>query len=408
MIGGGIAGLTAALKLAGQGVAVELTEKSPFLGGYGITYSCKATDECAACGACTVEQTLAKVLEAPAVTIHPRAALVSVKKNKDAFTAKVKIAPEIIDPEKCTGCGACYEKLKGTGAVLRAFSPLAGPLFAADAEVLKKAPALKDPLAASCPEGAIRTDAAEKTQTIKADAVIVATGFAPFNACRKPTYNYKVIPNVITGMDLENSLRENGRLLRPSDGRPVRKAAFIQCVGSRDFRLENPWCSQVCCAYALRSAMAAKHKDSELHVTVFYMDIQTVGKKFPEFYEKCRGALRFVRSIPTDIYPLEEGRARIVYADPETGKLAEDDYDLVALSVGITPPAENKDMAGLLEVGLSADGFFASGNGPARTISTREGVFLAGTAEGPRSILDSAAHAGAAAADVLRHIRALS
>ncbi|MEZ4549828.1 MAG: FAD-dependent oxidoreductase [Desulfobacterales bacterium] len=259
-------------------------------------------------------------------------------------------------------------------------------------------------LADVCPEGAIVTGDAPQTKEVLADAMVVATGFKPFDAARKGTYGYNRFPNVISGLDMERIKRRKGYMARPSDGQLAQKIAFIQCVGSRDENLGNLWCSQVCCPYALRSAESLKHKNPDLDVTVFYMDIQNTGKSFPVFYETCKNDIRFIRSIPVDIFPVENDNLKMRLFDESEGTPVMETFDLVVLSIGIMPNAENTDIAGRLGIELDEDGFFKSADAFNKTSTSNNGIFIAGTAQGPKTIAASMAQAGQAASGVLTYL----
>lgn len=399
IIGGGIAGMTAAWELAESGVAVDLIEKSGFLGGHAIGYTCKATSECLSCGACSVEKMLKNVVENDKIQVHLSTEVEEIGKSQP-FSIKIKKSPVFIDGAKCTNCGVCYDKLKDTGIISRGYSKNNLPLFTVNPEKLDgNADALKN----ICPEGAIVV-AAPKSKKLTADAVIVATGFAPFDAARKGTYGYGRFANVINGLDMERIKRQNGFLARPSDGQPAKKIAFIQCVGSRDENLGNLWCSQVCCPYALRSAESLKHKNPDLNITVFYMDIQNTGKSFPVFYESCKNDIRFIRSIPVDIFPEENGDLRMRLFDETIGSPEMETFDMVILSTGIMPNSDNQKLAGQLDIALDADGFFTFANDLNKTVTSKDGIFIAGTAQGPKTIADSMTQAGQAAGGALKYL----
>lgn len=373
VIGGGIAGLTAAWELSKCGVLVDLVEKSDHLGGHAIQYCCKATDECRQCGACSVEKMLKNVVEAPNINVHCGVEVDRVARNG---RFEVSLQPSgAAAPAASPGCRERYETDPLACAAARKFS--------------------KNNAALDC--GGTAAD-------LKVDAIVLASGFAPFDATRKGTYNYGKLPNVVTGLELERGVRANGRVLRPSDGKPPAKVAFIQCVGSRDERLGNLWCSHVCCPYALRAAELMKHHNPEVEITVFYMDIQNTGNNFPAFYEKCKQDLQFVRNIPVDIYPMEDDRLRMRYTAEADGSPVDAEFDLVVLSIGIMPGLDNQRMATLLNIGLDADGFFQSSDSFHRTATTNNGVFLAGTVGGPKTIAASMAHAGQAAYEAMKYL----
>jgi len=400
VIGGGIAGMTAAWELAEAGVNVHLVEKSGFLGGHAIQYTCKAAAECLQCGACSVEKTLKNVIECDRISVHLSTEVETIQK-KGGYAVTLKKSAAFIDPAKCTNCGVCYDKFKDTGVIARGFSKNNVPLFAVCPENLNGNAAA---LQSICPEGAISVADQPSTSALTADAVVLTTGFAPFDARIKGTYGYSRFPNVVSGLDLERIKRQYGYLARPSDGQPAKKIAFIQCVGSRDERLGNLWCSQVCCPYALRTAASVKHKNPDLDITIFYMDIQNTGKSFPVFYETLKNDIRFIRSIPVDIFPIENDCLNIRLFDEVEGAPAMESFDLVVLATGIMPNPDNQKLSEQLAVPLNVDGFFKYSDDINKTSTPAEGVFIAGTAQGPKTIAASMAQAGQAAGGILKYL----
>ncbi|MBS3758659.1 MAG: CoB--CoM heterodisulfide reductase iron-sulfur subunit A family protein [Desulfobacterales bacterium] len=401
IMGGGIAGLTAARDLAEFGVNVHLIEKSSFMGGYAIGYTCKASTECLQCGACSVEKTLKEATETPNIEFHLSTTVEAVSSENNKFSAKLKKGPFFIDPERCNNCGLCYEKSPEKGAVLRGYSKNNHPLYAITAEGIQSH---RDFFASVCPEGAISVDAKATSETLGVDALIVATGFEPFDPNQKPTYRYAEHANVITGLDMERIKRTHGALVRPSDGQPPEKIAFIQCVGSRDERLGHLWCSRVCCPYALRSAQSIKTQSPEMDITIFYMDIQNIGKNFPEFYQTCKSDFRFIRSIPVDIFGEDNDRLSLRRFDETEGTTVMETFDLVVLSIGIMPNSENPAISKLLGIELDQDGFIDHNDALNQTLTSQNGIFVAGTASGPNSIPGSMAQAGHAAGEVLKYL----
>ena len=373
VIGGGIAGLTAAWELSKLNVAVDLVEKKDYLGGHAIQYCCKATEECRQCGACSVEKMLKNVVEASNINVRCGAEVDKVVRN-GGFEVSLRPSAEAA-PAEAGGCAQSYDAEPLACAAVRKYS--------------------KNNASVAC---------SAASADLKVDAIVLASGFAPFDAARKPTYNYGKLPNVVTGLELERGVRANGRVLRPSDGKAPQKVAFIQCVGSRDERLGNLWCSHVCCPYALRVSELMKHHNPEIEITVFYMDIQNTGNNFPSFYEKCKQDLQFVRNIPVDVYPMEDERLRMRYTTEADGTPVDAEFDMVVLSIGIMPGADNQGMASLLGIDLNEDGFFQSADNLNRTSTASSGVFLAGTVEGPKTIAASMAHAGQAAYEAMKYL----
>lgn len=237
---------------------------------------------------------------------------------------------------------------------------------------------------------------AGKVSEFEAKAIIVAAGIDPFDASGKGEYGYGVLKNVVTARDLEEMLRLEGKIYRPSDGKLPKNIGFIQCVGSRDESIGNPYCSHVCCAYALRLIRTIRHQYPEVNASFFYMDIQPAGASFHDFLSACRAdqGLRFVRSIPSRVYhsPVTED-LKVRLADPERGEVVEEPFDMVVLSVGMVLKKEAKVLANLLGLGLNEEGFLAD---PA----PGKGIFITGACAGPKDIDLSITHAKSTAASV--------
>ncbi len=370
VVGGGIAGLTAAWELSRQNISVELVEKSCFLGGHSIGFTCKATDKCQQCGACSVEEMLANVVGEPLINVHLRTEVTGLQKG-DKYT--VSLAKSDAGP--------------AAGEILQGLSKNNRPLYVAG-----------EGAGENVPEGAVKVTELGTEGRLEVDALIVATGFTPFDPALKKTYGYGQWKNVITGLELERILRENKTLARPSDGKTPGKIAFIQCVGSRDKGLGNLWCSQVCCAYAMRMASVVKHDNPEADITMFYIDIQNTGKEFPIFYEGVKSWLKFVRAIPVDIYQVEDDRLKLMQMVEGQDAPAMEEFDLVVLAVGITPGADTPKIADLFSIAVNEDGFLDGGS------AAGAGVFVAGTAAGPGSIIDTMAGAQKTAYEAMKFL----
>lgn len=401
VIGGGVAGLTAASELAELDIDVDIVEQSDFAGGHAIQYACKATDQCVKCGACMVEEKLERVVQHPKINMMTGTRVQEVSRSKDFSVTLVK-KPVFIDPEKCNNCGICFEKCPEKGAALKGFSKNHKPFYAISDE---KCLYVKDRSCClcqeACPEGAIDLDAGEATANTHADAVILATGFKPFDPVSKP-YGYGKFKNVITNLDMERMLRTDGRALTPSNGIEAGNVAFIQCVGSRDAKSNHLWCSKVCCGSALRMAGLVKARQAETQITFFYMDVQTFGRDFDEFYAKIRKDVRLIRAIPGDIYPVADERLCVTFLDNASSETLQEEFDLVVLSVGMTPCQGMQKTADGLKVQLAETGFVNQTD--IGGVTSEKGIFTAGAVSGPMSIPESIASGGAAAFEVIKYL----
>jgi heterodisulfide reductase subunit A len=402
IIGGGVAGLSAAVELADLGIHVELVEKSNFLGGHAIGYACKAIHStCVKCGACMVEEKLQCAVSHPNINISTVSQIQSISKNS-RFSASVRREPLYIDPEKCTNCGLCSNRCPVNGAIIQGFSKNNHPFHAINIE---KCLYFKDRSCDicfdECPETAIDPGKRALEHVIEADAVLIAAGFQPFNPKDKP-YGYGRFKNVVTGLELENILKQSGGVKKPSDNKLPQKIAFVQCVGSRDAKLNHLWCSKVCCGSALRMARLIKERHPETEITFFYMDVQTFGKDFEQFYREAQECIRMIRAIPGDIYETDDQRLKVNFVNHPAHETRDEIFDLVVLSVGITPGEDIGTMSRMFKIGPDESGFLKTDD---KGISvSKNGVFTAGTVQGPMSIPEAIAAAGSAAWGIIQYL----
>lgn len=249
----------------------------------------------------------------------------------------------------------------------------------------------------------VTLDNAGKTLEREVAALVVAAGVDPYDAHLKGEYGYGCLKNVLTARDLEAMLRERGAILRPSDGVAPQKIAFFQCVGSRDQAAGNLYCSQVCCAYALRLIRMIRHTYPDITVAFYYMDIQPAGVHFAEFLSACRDdkGIRFIRSIPSKIYHAPSTDSLSVkFIAADQGEVTEEHFDMVILSVGMTLKKEAKFAADILGLPFDEDGFIGD------TFSTRcpPGIFATGACTGPKDIERSLTQAKSTAANVYQYV----
>ena len=256
----------------------------------------------------------------------------------------------------------------------------------------------------ACLAGAIDHEMLPKERTIEVGAIVMAPGFTSFDPSKFDTYNYSNHPNVLTSMEFERILSASGpyegHLVRPSDHSEPKRIAWLQCVGSRDInQCDHAYCSAVCCMYAIKEAVIAKeHSPNPLDTTIFYMDMRTYGKDFEKYYMRAEQekGVNFVRSRIHSVTPTEDDNLLIKYAT-ESGEIKEEIFDMVVLSIGLSP---NKDILQLSEtLGVELNNHQFAQTGSFTPVSTsREGIYLCGVFQGPKDIPQSVMEASAAAA----------
>ena len=258
-----------------------------------------------------------------------------------------------------------------------------------------------------CPTDAIEFDQQPRSLTIRTDAVIVASGFQLNAMTLKPQYNAQRSKNIIDPMTLERLLAPHGpygRVLRPSDGKIPSSVAFVQCAGSRDESIGVPYCSRVCCMYAIKQAMLLSGSLPLADITIYYMDIRAFGKGYEQFFQNAKAmGISFVRGKVARIVPVEGGdlSLRVESTEDAANPLQEHRHDLVVLAQGMIA---DWNPSASTPVACASDGFVATPMLAAPTRTTAPGIFVAGTAAGPKDIVDTIAEAGAAAMEASQYL----
>lgn len=256
----------------------------------------------------------------------------------------------------------------------------------------------------ACKPQAINHALQETYSEIEVGAILLATGFDEFDATRKYELGYSRFADVVTSIEFERLLSASGpcagHAARPSDGKPPRRIAFLQCVGSRDVQCGNGYCSSVCCMYAIKEAVIAKEHDREVEAAIFFMDMRAFGKDFDRYYERARDeyGVRFVRSRVAKVDRLPDGSLDVVYVT-EDDRLRHECFDLVVLSVGLEPSQGTRAMIDKLGLRRTPEGFVHTDEFTPLCTS-RAGVFACGAATGPKDIPETVVQASAAAAEV--------
>jgi len=402
VIGAGIAGIASALGLADAGLKVYLVEKEAAVGGYAASLCCKATDVCSGCSVCVVPEKIKQAVTHPQISLLTNSTVQRVGGEVGNFCVEITQKPQYIDTERCVACGLCAEVCPAEPKAVYLSSAEAIPFsYVLDERLCLRFKGESRKLCGeSCPTKAIDFERKPRGQELNVGAIILATGFDIFDAREKGSLGYGRYPNVLTGLDLERMFNHEGYLKLSTNGKEPKNIAFIQCVGSRDEG--HGYCSQVCCKYAMRLAHLIKYQSPDTQVTIFYIDLQTAGKGFAQFYQEYRESIRFIRGVPVEVSPASSDDLEVRFEDISQGRVCREIFDLVVLSVGISPRKDSWDLARILGINLADHGFFDTKEILNSNGTNVEGVFLAGTCQGPKDIPDSIAHGMAAASKAMQ------
>ena len=334
----------------------------------------------------------------------------SVEGEPGRFTAKLSQSPRYIDRAKCTGCGACAQAcpiraaneyncgLDQRAAAYIPYTQAVPMVFSIDHETCIGCGLCEK----VCLAGAVLYSDTPRITELEVGAVVIATGTGVFDPSRFDTYDYTNHPNIISSLEFERILSASGpyrgHLMRPYDLEEPKKIAWLQCVGSRDLnRCDNPYCSGVCCMYALKEAVISKeHAHGGLDTAIFFMDMRTYGKDFEKYYNRAKDqGVRFVRSRVHTIDPAENGDLSISYVDEE-GRMQSEVFNLVVLSVGLDVGGQSVEFANRMGIDLNKNRFVETDCFTPVTTS-RPGFYVCGTLQGPKDIPQSVMEASAAA-----------
>jgi len=414
VIGGGIAGIQASLDLADSGFKVYLLEKEPSIGG--VMTQLDKTFPTNDCAMCILAPKLVGAGRHPNIQLVTYSELKGLEGEEGDFTATILKKARRVDPTKCTGCGDCAAKcptsaideynanLNERKSVYIRFSQAVPLVYTIDKEKCLGCGICSE----VCKAQAINYEEKDEEVKLNVGSVVLAPGFEAFDPRVITEYGYGRYANVVTSMEFERILSATGpyrgTVLRPSDGDLPRRVAFLQCVGSRDERVGNPYCSGVCCMYGIKEAVIAQEHNPGLEATIFFMDIRAFGKEFDDYYSRAQHehGIRFIRSrvSHTQEEP-ETGDLKVTYE--EDGEVKAEKFNMVVLSVGMGPPKDARKLAEALGVELNQYGFCKTGFfTPLET--TREGVYVCGAFSSPKDIPDSVAQASGAAAKAAKKI----
>jgi heterodisulfide reductase subunit A len=412
VLGGGVAGVQAALDIANSGFKVYLVDHSPSIGG--VMAKLDKTFPTNDCSMCILAPKLVEVGRHPNIVLITNAQVTDVTGESGGFNVKILKTSRYINEQKCNGCGVCAQKclveavdtfnngLSDRTAIHIEF-PQAVPLkYIIDREKCIGCGICQE----VCKAGAVEYDQKETEARIKVGSIVLAPGFESFDPKLKSEYGYGRFPNVVTSVEFERMLNASGPyggiVLRPSDGEVPQKIAFIQCVGSRDVQLGNNYCSAACCMYSIKEAIIAhEHIPTKLDSAIFYIDLRAYGKEFDAYHERAENeyGVRFIRSRVASI-TADPANDNVLIHYVKNEEPRTEQFDLAVLAVGMRPPSNFQKLADVFGIELNKHEFCQTPDfSPVET--SKPGVFVCGAFSAPKDIPESVAEASAAAAKAI-------
>ena len=429
VIGGGIAGITAALDIADAGFPVDIVEKDYTVGGKMARLD--KTFPTLDCASCIVTPKMTEVSQNSNIRILSYSEVCDVKGYIGNFEVDIKRHPRFVDETKCTGCGACIEKcpnkkvpnsfnlnLDNCKAINIPFAQAVPKVAAINADYCLHMKGLKNGkdnvcgfCEKACTAGAINFNQKEEILTEKYGAIIVATGYNPISLEKFDEYAYSQSPDVVSSLEFERlcnaSGPTNGHLLRPSDGKEPKNIVFVQCVGSRcsaDSTKGHEYCSKICCMYTAKHAILTRDHYPDTNITVFYIDVRTPGKNFDEFYRRAveQYGVHYIKGQVGKVTPLSDGTLDVQGSNLILNKQVHIKADMVVLAASIEADKTARPLATMLTTSMDNNDFFLEAHAKLRPVeSPTAGIFLAGCCQGPKDIPETVAQSSGAAAKAI-------
>ena len=417
VVGAGIAGMQAALDLAALNYSVYLLDRSATIGGNMARLD--KTFPTNDCSTCMIAPRMVACARHPGIQILTLAELSGLEGEAGNFLARITLHPRYVDEKVCIGCGLCVEKCpKKVPNAYNAFLDKRKAIHFVHSQAIPMAPAIDTASCIYfqkgrcrlcekiCPTQAVRLQDQPRDVEIPVAAVILAAGYELALVPQAGEYGHARYANVVTSLEYERMLSATGPFgghpQRPSDGDKPRRVAWIQCVASRDSARGRNFCSSVCCMASVKQAILTREHDAESENTIFYLDIRAQGKDFDRYVLRARDqyGVRFIRSMLSQVIEDPTNRNLLLeYYDRNTLAHRQEEFDLVVLAGGMKPADSVLTLVRKLGLECNRYGFVTPDlEEPAHT--SRSGIFVCGTLDGPKDIPESVTGASAAAAGV--------
>ena len=431
IIGGGIAGIQAALEIANSQNKVYLVEKTGTIGGHMAMFD--KTFPTLDCAACILTPKMVEISQHPYIELMSYSEVQGVSGIPGNYKVEILKKARRVNVKTCTGCGTCAEKCptsvksefdQGTSlrkAIYIPFPQAVPNKYLIDADSCRYVQTGKCAICVKfCPvENCINLDEKDEVVEVTVGNIIVATGFKPFDASHMEQYGYGKYPNVITSLELERlvnaagptggnivvrSQDKKGNWIFEADSPEPKSLALIHCVGSRDHKY-NSYCSRVCCMYSLKLAHLIREKIPKAEVFEYYIDMRAYGKGYEEFYKRIEEeGVHIIRGKTAKI-DKKDNQLLLRSEDIENNRILEQSVDMVVLAVGLEPDTDTLKISSMLGISRSDSGWFEESDALTCTNQTfNGGILLAGACQGPKDIPDSVVQASAAASDVIQSI----